>query len=259
MGRGNILLINIIFIILGFIFLIKGADLLVKAATSIAKKLGLSEVLIGLTILAIGTSLPEIFITISSAINGHFDLIISNAIGSSICNLLLVVGIASLFNSVKINREVLKTHFVIEILISFLLLFLFNSEKNEEYYIISRGQGLILIFFAILYILYSIYEEKKLRIEKIEKNLEKPKENIISFKKIIIYMILGILGLKYGSDFVVNNSIKIANYFKVSEEFIGLTIVAIGTALPEIITSIISVRKNRSRFDYWKYYRFKYF
>ena len=72
-------------------------------------------------------------------------------------------------------------------------------------------------------------------------------------------MILGILGLKYGSDFVVNNSIKIANYFKVSEEFIGLTIVAIGTALPEIITSIISVRKNRSRFDYWKYYRFKYF
>ena len=154
MRRGNILLINIIFIILGFIFLIKGADLLVKAATSIAKKLGLSEVLIGLTILAIGTSLPEIFITISSAINGHFDLIISNAIGSSICNLLLVVGIASLFNSVKINREVLKTHFVIEILISFLLLFLFNSEKNEEYYIISRGQGLILIFFAILYILY---------------------------------------------------------------------------------------------------------
>ena len=125
----NILVLEILFIIIGFIFLIKGADLLVKAAISIAKRFGLSEMLIGLTILAVGTSLPEVFITINSAIDGHSDLIIGNAIGSCICNFLFVIGIASLVRPVKFDKRIVKRHLPIGIAAMVLLLFLGNTEK----------------------------------------------------------------------------------------------------------------------------------
>ena len=123
------MILKALLIIIGFIFLIKGADLLVKAAISIAKKFGLSEMLIGLTILAIGTSLPEIFITITSSIDGHSDLIIGNAIGSCICNFLFVIGISSLIRPVKFDKRIIKRHLPIGILVMLILLFLGNTEK----------------------------------------------------------------------------------------------------------------------------------
>lgn len=104
------MILEIIFIIIGFVLLVKGADFLLKSATSIAKKFGLSETIIGLTVVAIGTSLPEIFITITSSINGHSDLIIGNAIGSCICNFLLVLGISALVKRVKFDKRIVKTH-----------------------------------------------------------------------------------------------------------------------------------------------------
>lgn len=104
------MLFEIILICIGFAFLIKGADLLVKAATSIAKKFGLSEMLIGLTVVAIGTSLPEIFITITSALNGHPDLIVGNAIGSCVCNFLLVMGITSFVKPIQLDKRIVKRH-----------------------------------------------------------------------------------------------------------------------------------------------------
>ena len=129
MEGANILLLEIILVIIGFVLLIKGADLLVKAATSIAKRFGLSEMLIGLTIVALGTSLPEVFITIISAINGHSDLIIGNAIGSCICNFLLVIGITSLVKPIKLDKRIVKIHLPIVILAMVLLLFLGNISK----------------------------------------------------------------------------------------------------------------------------------
>lgn len=239
---------QIILVIVGFILLIKGADLLVKAATSIAKKFGLSEMLIGLTIVAIGTSLPEIFITITSAADGHSELIIGNAIGSCICNFLLVIGITSLVSPVKFNKRILKRHLPIGIAVMILLLFLGNTSKLGEAYTITRGQGVILILATIAYIIYTIYEEKKLK----DKNLDNQiLEEVASKEKksiytIVIYMVLGILGLKFGSDLVVDNSISIAEILGLSEKFIGMTIVAGGTSLPEIITGIIAARKKES-------------
>ncbi len=239
---------QIILVIVGFILLIKGADLLVKAATSIAKKFGLSEMLIGLTIVAIGTSLPEIFITITSAADGHSELIIGNAIGSCICNFLLVIGITSLVSPVKFNKRILKRHLPIGIAVMILLLFLGNTSKLGEAYTITRGQGVILILATIAYIIYTIYEEKKLK----DKNLDNQiLEEVASKEKksiytIVIYMVLGILGLKFGSDLVVDNSISIAEILGLSEKFIGMTIVAGGTSLPEIITGIIAARKRES-------------
>lgn len=241
---------EIILIIIGFIFLVKGADLLVKSATNIAKKLGVSEMLIGLTIVAIGTSLPEIFITITSATDGHSDLIIGNAIGSCICNFLLVIGITSLVKPVKLDKRIVKIHLPIGIAAMVLLLFFGNTEKLGDAQTITRWQGAVLILFMVIYIIYTIYEEKHIKNEKIDKEIlddvkNKTKGNF-SMEMIIVYMVLGILGLKFGADFVVDNAITIAQRFGLSEKFIGMTIVAIGTSLPEIITGIVAARKDET-------------
>lgn len=242
------MILEILLVVVGFVFLVKGADLLVKAATSIAKKFGLSEMLIGLTIVAVGTSLPEIFITITSAIEGHSDLIIGNAIGSCICNFLLVIGITSLIKPIKFDNRIIKVHLPMGIAAMILLLFLGNTTYLGEVHVIYRWQGLILILCTIMYIIYTIYEEKKLKDKKIDEeilNEVKSKENY-PVGTIILYLILGILGLKFGADFVVDNSVIIAGKLGLSERFIGMTIVAMGTALPEIITGIISARKNNT-------------
>ena len=241
---------EIILIIIGFIFLVKGADLLVKSATNIAKKLGVSEMLIGLTIVAIGTSLPEIFITITSATDGHSDLIIGNAIGSCICNFLLVIGITSLVKPVKLDKRIVKIHLPIGIAAMVLLLFFGNTEKLGDAQTITRWQGAVLILFMVIYIIYTIYEEKHIKNEKIDKEIlddvkNKTKGNF-SMEMIIVYMVLGILGLKFGADFVVDNAITISQRFGLSEKFIGMTIVAIGTSLPEIITGIVAARKDET-------------
>lgn len=238
------LVLNILFIVIGFIFLVKGADLLLKSAISIAKKFGLSEMLIGLTIVAIGTSLPEIFITITSSIDGYSDLIIGNAIGSCICNFLLVMGISAIITPVNLDRRIVRTHLPIAIAIMILVLILGNSNKYE----ITRCQGFILLLFSVIYIVYTVYEERKIKDKKIEKEImeEVESKEYYSTPTIIIYLILGLFGLKFGSDFVVDNSILVAQMMGLSEKFIGMTIVAVGTALPEIITGIIAARRNET-------------
>ena len=239
---------ELIIIVIGFIFLVKGADLLVKAATSIAKKFGLSEMLIGLTIVAVGTSLPEIFITITSSAEGHSDLIIGNAIGSCICNFLLVIGISTLIRPVKFDKRIVNKHLPIGIAAMILLLFLGNTNKVGDNHIITRGQGVLLLLCTLAYIIFTIYEENAIKNKKIDeeiiKDVESKEEK--SIFKIFIFLIVGILGLKFGSDFVVDNSISIATSLGLSEKFIGMTVVAIGTALPEIITGIIAGRKNET-------------
>ena len=231
-------------IVISFIFLVKGADLLLKSAISIAKKFGLSEMLIGLTIVAIGTSLPEIFITITSSIDGYSDLITGNAIGSCICNFLLVMGISAIITPVNLDRRIVRTHLTIAIAIMILVLILGNSNEYE----ITRCQGFILLLFSVIYIVYTVYEERKTKDKKIEKEIieEVESKEHYSTPAIIVYLILGLFGLKFGSDFVVDNSILVAQMMGLSEKFIGMTIVAVGTALPEIITGIIAARRNET-------------
>lgn len=228
--------------------MVKGADLLVKSATSIAKKFGLSEMLIGLTIVSIGTSLPEIFITITSAINGHPDLIIGNAIGSCICNFSLVIGITSLIKPIKLDKRIVKRHLPIGLFAMVLILFLGNTDKFENIQKITRWQGIVLILCTIAYIIYTIYEEKQLKNEKIDEEIINDVESKGKYSTvaILIYLVLGIAGLKLGSDFVVDNSVLLAKSFGLSEKFIGMTIIAIGTSLPEIITGIIASKKNET-------------
>ena len=230
------MVLEIILIVVGFILLIKGADLLVRAATSIAKRFNLSEMLIGLTIVAIGTSLPEIFITITSSFDGHSDLIIGNSIGSCVCNFLLVIGLTSLIRPVKLEKRIENVHLPISIFAMILILFLGNTEK--------------FLLCTVIYILYTIYEEKKIKDKELDDEILKEVEEMEIKSKsvgiIILYTILGLLGLKYGADFVVDNAVLIAQSLGWSESFIGTTIVALGTALPEIVTGIISARRGET-------------
>lgn len=185
------MLLEIGLIILGFILLVKGADFLVKASTSIAKKFGVSEMLIGLTVVAIGTSLPEIFITMTSAIDGHSDLIIGNAIGSCICNFLLVIGITTLVRPVKLDKRIVKRHLPIGIGAMVLLLFLGNTHKFGDAQTITRGQGFILLLCTVAYIIYTIYEEKRLHNKKIDDEIikEVSRKEKLPTAAIVIYMI----------------------------------------------------------------------
>ena len=244
------MVLEIILIVVGFILLIKGADLLVRAATSIAKRFNLSEMLIGLTIVAIGTSLPEIFITITSSFDGHSDLIVGNSIGSCVCNFLFVIGLTSLIRPVKLEKRIENVHLPISIFAMILILFLGNTEKLGEVGVISKWQGVILLLCTVIYILYTIYEEKKIKDKELDDEILKEVEGMEIKSKsvgiIILYTILGLLGLKFGADFVVENSVLIAQSLGWSESFIGTTIVALGTALPEIVTGIISARRGET-------------
>lgn len=237
-----------VLIIIGFVFLIKGADFLVTSATGIAKKFGLSEMLIGLTIVAIGTSLPEIFVTIVSSVEGHSDLIIGNAVGSSICNFLFVIGVTSLIRPVKFEERIINRHLPIGLLSMLLLLILGNTDRFNEVQTITRWQGWVLILFTFTYILYTIYEEKNIKNKQIEIEILEEVEEYEkkSTSRIILYLLLGLIGLKFGADLVVDNSVLIASQLGLSEKFIGMTIIAIGTALPEVITGVIAARKNET-------------
>lgn len=237
------MLFDILLIVIGFIFLVLGADVLVKGCSDIAKKFHIPEVIIGLTIVAIGTSMPEIIITIDSAIAGHADLIIGNAIGSNLCNILLILGLISLIRPVEIENETKRIHIPAAIISTILVMIIGNGLLGTGKFIITKIEGFILLGLSIIYfslpIVTAIKDIRKTQCK------EETENNKISTIKAIINIILGIILLKYGSDFVVDNSIKLAEEFNVSQRVIGLTIIAIGTALPELITSIVaSIKKD---------------
>ena len=233
------MLYEIIFMIIGFILLIKGADFVVKGASDIAKKLHLSEMLIGIVIVGIGTSLPEVIVTIQSTISGNPDIVIGNSIGSCICNLLLVIGIASVCNPLKIDNKILQVHLPVSVF-SILMLAIFCNFGVGNH-IISKTEAIILLIFAIIYIFYTVHEGKE---EAQENSNEQVRET--TFAWILIYLGLGVVGLKYGADFVVNGAVAIAEFFGVSESIISMTIVSLGTSLPEIVTCIIATIKKES-------------
>ena len=220
-------MISVLFIILGFIFLIKGADLLVESGSNIARKLKISEFVIGLTIVAVGTSLPELVVSIQSVLKGHHNLLVGNVIGSCVYNLLLILGIISIIRPIQI--KVKQESNIIIMLFAILIVGLLGN----LYGAIIFGEGIMLI------LLFSIF-----LISTINKKQEKSEENEINIIKSIFILIMGIILLKYGGDFVVENASNIARKLNISEKIIGVTIVALGTSLPELVTSIIAIRKN---------------
>lgn len=222
-----------VLLIVGFILLIKGADFFVEGSSSLAQILKVPSVIIGLTIVAMGTSAPEASVSINAALAGSNDIAISNIVGSNIFNGLVVVGICAFLSSFQANSDILKRDMPLNILVTLILYFMFLDGK------LSRIEGGILFAGMILYIVSMIYHAIK---NKEEGNPEK----ILSLPKSILYIIAGLAAVIFGGDLVVDNACIIATNFGVSQNFIGLTIVAVGTSLPELVTSIVATKKGDS-------------
>ena len=250
---------NVLMIIIGFALLVFGADMLVKGASNIAKKFHIPEMLIGLTIVAIGTSAPELIITITSTQSSSTDLIIGNAIGSNLCNLLLILGLMAIIRPVKIDKEARNFHIPMAFLASLVILLMGLGILGNSTQYINQMEGFFLIILFVVYFSYPIVKEfedifnsykkeKKARIKAKEKIANSKISGTASHSKrknsvfiSLLLIVVGVLLLKYGGDFVVDSATNIALYFKISERVIGLTVVAIGTALPELVTSIFAV------------------
>ena len=237
--------VNILLIALGFVLLVKGADFLVDGASGVAKRFHIPEIIIGLTIVSIGTSMPELFVSITSAINGYSDMAIGNVIGSNLCNLLLILGISAAINPIIFKKETKLIEIPICLGVSIVFLILANIGNS-----ISRIDAIILIALFIGFICYTIMMAKKgedfdeISEEEKQRSAEEGKKRKIIVN--IIYIIVGIIALKIGGDLVVEHSEKIAKMFNVSDKIIGLTIVAIGTSLPELVTSVTAALKKNS-------------
>ena len=229
---------NIFIIILGIGLLILGANLLVKGANKIAQKLKIPDIIIGLTIVAIGTSLPELIVTIISAAKDSTQLIIGNVLGSNVSNLLLILGIIAIIKPVKTDIQTRKIHIPVLILSTLLVFLMGLGLLGSEKLIITKIDGLILIFIGIIYYIYTIFEEVK------NENKSKIENKDINIITPIINILIGSILLKYGGDFVVDSSINIAKDFGISEKIIGLTIIGLGTSLPELVTSIMAILKQ---------------
>ena len=237
------MLSTILLIIVGFVLLILGADLLVRGSSNIANRFHIPEMIIGLTIVALGTSMPELMITISSANKGATDLIIGNAIGSNLCNLLFILGATAMLRPIQLDKDVKTVHLPVAFISTLVILFMGIGILGSPDNFINKPDGRILVILYFIYFLYPIIIEIK-DIWKTEREEKRSNEKSkISVLLSIVFIIIGVVLLKFGGDLVVDEASELATIFGLSQRVIGLTIVAIGTALPEMITAVIAVVK----------------
>ena len=230
----------VILLIVGFLFLVKGADAFVEGSSSIAKHFHVPSLIIGMTIVAMGTSLPETAVSVTAAIAGSNALAVSNAVGSNIFNLMVVIGVCAALTPVAVQKSTLKIDFPFSVFCAFLLLVLGRNRM-----ILTRVNGLILIVLFVFFLLYMIRSAQHSKnSESSELTEETAEMKVLSVPKSLLFIVLGIAAITFGSDWVVDGAKTIAAAFGISENLIGLTVVAFGTSLPELMTSIVAARKN---------------
>lgn len=220
-------------LLIGFVLLIKGADFFVDGSSSLARIMKVPSVIIGLTIVAMGTSAPEASVSVNAALAGSNDIAISNVIGSNLFNGLVVVGVCAFMAGFKTNPEILKRDMPLNIIVTAILCIMLLDRH------INHIEGIILLISMAVYIAVMVISALK--------NRETADEcKILSLTKSLIFIIGGLIAVIFGGTLVVDNACLIAKDFGVSENFIGLTIIAIGTSLPELVTSITATRKGDS-------------
>ena len=225
--------LQVIILLAGFLFLVKGADWFVEGAASIAKKLGIPQLIIGLTIVAMGTSMPEAAVSITAAINKNAGITIGNVVGSNILNIFIILGITAVITNVAIQKSTLLYEIPFMTVITIILL-IFGITGSEVTFI----EGVIFWILFLIYLGYLFVMAKKGN----DQEEAEAKDNPV-WKCMLLMVIGGILVVK-GSDFAVSGATEIARYFGMSERFIGLTIVALGTSLPELVTSVTAAKKG---------------
>lgn len=223
----------IVLLLVGFVLLIKGADMFVDGSSSVAKILKVPSVIIGLTIVALGTSFPEAAVSITASIQGKNEMALSNIIGSNTFNLLMVIGISAFIKAFAVDQDIKKRDLPFNILLTAVLLFFtFTGRK------IGRLEGIIFIIILIGYIWILIKSALKNKIEEEAVAMSVPKS--------ILFILIGVVAIIGGGQLVVNNASAIASELGLSDLFIGLTIIAIGTSLPELVTSVVAAKKGES-------------
>lgn len=234
--------LSIFLIIVGFVFLIKGADFLVDGANGIAKKFHIPEIIIGLTIISIGTSMPELFVSITSAIDGYSDMALGNVIGSNIANLLLILGLSAIVKPIAFKRETRLIEIPMCLAITIFFMGICNNGLD-----VSKIDGIILVVLFVLFIIYTIVMAIKGEEFDKEDGIEEQKdEKETSTLRDIFSVILGVIVLKIGGDLTVDNAVKVAQFWGLSEKIISVTILAVGTSLPELVTSVSAAAKGKS-------------
>lgn len=227
------MLLDIVIIIIGIYIVLKGADLLTEGAVSLAQRMNMPEMLIGLTVVAVGTSMPEFFVSVTSALQGTTDLAVANVVGSNIFNVLLIAGVSAVVSPMVISRSTVRRDIPVAVMASLILL------GFGRYGSISRGAG---ILFLALLVVYTIYAIRTASPDESQMTDRKPYTMLGAIGRIVI----GLAGLVVGSDCFVSSATEVAGMLGISEAVIGLTIVAGGTSLPELATSVVAARKGQS-------------
>ncbi|MEX0662132.1 MAG: calcium/sodium antiporter [Balneolaceae bacterium] len=225
---------DILFFIIGLFLLIIGAEWLVKGASKLASSLKISPLIIGLTVVAFGTSAPELAVSIKSSLTGQEAIALGNIVGSNIFNVLFILGIAALILPLTVSKQLLRLDVPLMIVLS-IVVFLFSLNG-----VISKTEGIILVLGLLVYIFFLIYQNRKDNAAEPDRVISESKSGKSMWAKNIILVIVGLALLMVGSQWFLNGAIMIAQYFGVSELIIGLTIVAAGTSLPEVVTSVLA-------------------
>ena len=233
------MILNIIILIVGFVILIKGADIFVDGASSIAGNFKVSKMLIGLTIVAFGTSAPEFAVSVKSMISQNGDIVLGNVIGSNILNILLILGASSLVHDLYVKNNTVKKELPITLLISSLFVVLISDSIFDKGLTNSftRGDGIAVLLFFTVFIYYLISMARN----KIE---EEQEEQYMKMSKAFIFTLGGLIAIVLGSNLVVESSKSLATSLGVSEKMIALTVIALGTSLPELVTSLTATKKG---------------
>ena len=226
-------IISFFLLVLGFTMLVKGADWFVDGTSGIARKLGIPQLVVGLTIVAMGTSAPEAAVSISAAFKGNADIAVGNVLGSNILNILIILGLTAVITSVAIQKSTLKIESPYMLLSTGVLVFMGYTDAQ-----VTRVEGAILWVLFLIYLGYLFWLAKN--------GQEEQSESEKATWKLLVAAILGGVVVVWGSDITVDSATKIAELLGMSERFIGLTIVALGTSLPELVTSVTAAKKGNA-------------
>ena len=228
---------SVVFLILGLVLLVIGGEFLVRSSVAISLKLNLSRMVIGLTIVSFATSAPELLVSLQAALDGHSDISLGNVIGSNIANLGLVLGITALISPLVIDTDFFKLNWPVMMVFSILLYFFLSSEM-----LLSRGEGIIFLVGIVVYLFFLIRRARKKRnveVDEVDENLQ-----LTSTFKIIVWLLIGGAALYGGSELLVSGAVDLAMTMGVSERVISVTMIAVGTSVPELAASVIAALKN---------------
>lgn len=248
------IIMNYVLLLVGFFLLVKGADYFVDGSSNIAKTLRIPPIIIGLTIVAFGTSAPEAAVSITASLDGQNGMAMGNILGSNIFNLLMVVGVAGFIKTLNVEKSILSREFPFLLFTSILIIILSADTifTNSTTNILSRFDGLVLLILFVGFVYFLIKVALKARNVSLEETSISIDADVVaishqqSISKSIIYSIGGMVAIIFGGKLVVSSASYIASTFGISDQLIGLTVVAIGTSLPEFVTSIIAAKKGES-------------